>query len=100
MGIGGEQEALHDAARGWCDRHLPLTVARSCLDGGQPDLAVVGKGIVAQGWVGLPAEFGLLEAAIVVEELGRACAPGSALPSMAAVALLHRLGSEGRGVVD
>jgi alkylation response protein AidB-like acyl-CoA dehydrogenase len=92
LGIGAEHEALHDAARGWCERHVPPSVPRAHLDGGAPDGSALWRGIVEQGWLGLAADYGLLEAGIVLEELGRACTPGSALPTMAAVAALHRLG--------
>ncbi|MDH3705939.1 MAG: acyl-CoA dehydrogenase, partial [Acidimicrobiia bacterium] len=38
--------------------------------------------------------FGLSETAIVIEELGRACAPGRGVPTMIASAVIHRLGGD------
>ena len=53
------------------------------------------------GWLGLHlpesvggSGFGLPEAAIVLEELGRVCAPGPAVPSIIAGAVIHALGGD------
>jgi alkylation response protein AidB-like acyl-CoA dehydrogenase len=92
LGISAEHEALHDAARGWCQRHVPREVTRQCLDGGQPDLDVLWAAMAAQGWTTLPADFGLPETGVVLEELGRACAPGPLLPSLAVAAVLDAAG--------
>jgi alkylation response protein AidB-like acyl-CoA dehydrogenase len=92
LGISAEHDALHDAARGWCERHVPREIPRACLDGGRPDLDALWDGMVRQGWLALPADFGLLETGVVLEELGRACAPGPHLPSMAVAAVLALAG--------
>ena len=49
------------------------------------------------GWLGLHvseanggARYGLVEQAVVVEELGRACAPGPYLPTVLAAAILQK----------
>ena len=59
LGISAEHEALHDAARGWCQRHVPRDVPRACLDGGTADLHALWSAMVDQGWTTLPADFGL-----------------------------------------
>ena len=89
LGIGDDHDALHVAARRWTDNHVPREVPRAWLDGGPapvPELPAE--------WRTLGADFDLLTAGVVVEELGRACAPGPALPTMAAVAAVHRLGGD------
>ena len=88
LGISAEHEALHDAARGWCERHVPRSVPRSCLDGGSPDLVGLWDAMAAQGWTTLPSDYGLPETGVVLEELGRACTPGAYLPSMVVAAAL------------
>jgi alkylation response protein AidB-like acyl-CoA dehydrogenase len=100
LGITDEHAALHEAARGWTTRHCAPAVAREYLDAGMPTDArpPFWDDLVAMGWLGLhlPAElggegYGLLELGVVLEELGRACAPGPFLPTVAASALLHAL---------
>ncbi|MEY2470929.1 MAG: hypothetical protein QOK28_258 [Actinomycetota bacterium] len=44
--------------------------------------------------------FGFLESAIVLEELGRVCAPGPILPTMWAAALLRAAGADTDGLYD
>jgi alkylation response protein AidB-like acyl-CoA dehydrogenase len=92
LGISAEHEALHDAVRGWCSRHVPREVPRSCLDGGRPDLGALRSAMVEQGWFSLPADYGLPETGVVLEELGRACTPGPHLPSMVVAAALAAAG--------
>lgn len=62
--------------------------ARAALDGGGT-IPAVWKDMAAMGWLGLhvPEEYGgsgcgLMELAIVLEELGRQCAPGPFLPTV------------------
>jgi 3-oxochol-4-en-24-oyl-CoA dehydrogenase len=89
LGLDDDHGALHDAARGWLDRHLPREVPRAWLDGGDgpvPELPAE--------WRTLAADFDLLTAGVVVEELGRACAPGPGVPTIAAVAAVARMGGE------
>ena len=97
LGLDDDHGALHDAARGWLERHVPREVPRAWLDGGEgpvPELP--------DEWRTLAADFDLLTAGVVVEELGRACVPGPAVPTIAAVAAVSRLGGtppDGRAAV-
>ena len=82
------------------DREL-LGEARSCLDsadGGRPSFW---SDLGAIGWLGLhlPADvggsdFGLLETAVVAEQLGRVLAPGPFLPTVIVSALVDRCAAE------
>jgi alkylation response protein AidB-like acyl-CoA dehydrogenase len=89
LGIGEEHAALHDSVRRWVERNVPREVPRAWLDGGSgPEPAVPAD------WLTLGHDFGLPELGVVLEELGRACAPGSFLPTAAAVTAVHRLGGD------
>ena len=98
LGLGDDHAALHDAARGWLERHVPREVPRAWLDGGDGPVPAL-----PTEWRTLAADFDLLTAGVVVEELGRACVPGPAVPTIAAVAAVARLGGaapDGHAAID
>src|SRR6266850_2926986 len=99
IGITEEHEELRQAVRRFVEARIPPAVPRAVVDGataGRPDFwAAIGE----PGWLGLHvseenggAGFGLVEQAVVVEELGRACAPGPYLPTALAAAILQDAG--------
>ena len=101
IGISEEHEALRQAARGWVERHCAPAVPRSALDAETESLPPFWADLAAQGWLGLHVDealggegYGLPEVAVVLEELGRACAPGPFLPTVLASAVLHAAGKE------
>ncbi|MDX6743825.1 acyl-CoA dehydrogenase [Actinocorallia sp. A-T 12471] len=90
IGLGEEHEALAASVRGFVARHVEADEVRggSARPGFYPALA-------AQGVLGLHVAeehggqgFGLVEAAVAVEELGRGLVPGPAVPTVLAAALL------------
>ena len=110
-----EQQVLRDMVRGVCAQYAPLEVVRQMEDDATGYPAELWKQLGELGLTGLliPEEYGgsgqgLLEAAIVYEELGRSLAPSPALPERgrrrrpaarggergaeAGVAAAHRLG--------
>jgi len=96
IGITEEHEALHDAARGWADRHCPAAVARELLDAPADSLPPFWHDVREQGWLGLHIGedsggdgYGLPELVVVLEELGRAVAPGPFVPTVLAAAILQ-----------
>ncbi|MDQ1373547.1 MAG: hypothetical protein QOJ09_885, partial [Actinomycetota bacterium] len=93
-GISDEHLALHETARRWTEAHCPPSVPRALLDVEAEDLPPFWDELDALGWLTLPVDYGLAEAAIVVEELGRAVAPGPALPTLLTTALLAGSGVE------
>ncbi|MES9535773.1 acyl-CoA dehydrogenase family protein [Actinomadura sp. NPDC000600] len=102
MGIGltEEHEALAASVRGFTERAVTRQAVRDADAGFWPALA-------EQGLLGLhlPEDaggdgFGILEQAVVLEELGRALAPGLYTPTVLASAIMHAAGADVRGLVD
>jgi alkylation response protein AidB-like acyl-CoA dehydrogenase len=101
IGISEEHEALRQTARGWVERHCAPAVPRSALDAETESLPPFWADLAGQGWLGLHVDealggegYGLPELAVVLEELGRACAPGPFLPTVLASAVLQAAGKE------
>ena len=101
IALTDEHLALRDAVRGWAGRHCPPgrrpgRSGRRC----RGDPAVLERP-GAQGWIGLAVGeaaggegFGLAEAVVVVEELGRALLPGPFVPACLAATALDRFGGD------
>ena len=100
IGISDEHEALRRAVRRWVDTHCPPAVPRSRLESKSDHDAEFWRAVSEQGWLGLHLSeahggqgFGLLELAVVLEELGRALLPGPFLPTVLAAALIDEAGT-------
>ena len=96
IGISEDHLALHDAARGWCERHVPASVPRALLDADAEAAPPFWAELAAQGWLGLHLSeehsgsgFGLPELVVVDEELGGVLAPGPFLATTLAAALIE-----------
>src|SRR4051794_18398532 len=96
IGITEDHAALHESVRGWVERHCPPGVARAGLDDPAEARPSFWPGLAAQGWLGLAVPesaggsgFGVAEVVVVAEELGRACAPGPALPTLLAIEVVR-----------
>ena len=101
LGLSDDHVALHDTARRWCAQHCPASVPRALLDDAPETLPPFWDELAALGWLGLHlaedvggSGYGLPELAVVLEELGRACAPGPFLPTVLASAAIDRLGDD------
>jgi alkylation response protein AidB-like acyl-CoA dehydrogenase len=101
IGITEEHEALHEAVRGWVERHCPPSVPRAVLDAEAEELPPFWGALAEMGWLGLHVDeaytgegYGIPELAVVLEELGRAVAPGPFLPTALVSAVLQRTGKE------
>src|ERR1700716_4260589 len=99
IGITEEHEALHEAVRGWVERHCPPSAPRAVLDAAAEELPPFWGELAEMGWVGLHVDeaysgegYGIPELAVVLEELGRAVAPGPFVPTVLASALIQSAG--------
>ncbi len=95
IGIGEDHEELRRTVRRWLDARCPPEVPRALLDAPTETMPPFWDELAAQGWLGIHVAeeyggqgFGMLEAAVVVEETARAVMPGPALSTMLAVAVL------------
>jgi len=84
--------------RGWAGRHVTREVVRHAAEADAEQLPSCWEKFAGQGLLGLHlpephgAGYGLLELAVVLEELGRALLPGPFLPTVLASAVLSRGG--------
>lgn len=90
---------LAESVRAVIARHIGTDVVRAAVDAATEQLPKFWAELAESGFLALhlPEEvggagFGLSEAAVVLEELGRGIVPGPALPSVLTSALLHRAG--------
>ena len=99
LGLNREHLDLAEAVRGWANRYCPAEVVRAAVEGpdGGPGryTNTLRPRLAEQGLLGLhvPEEhggqgYGITEAAVALEELGRALVPGGFLPTVLASAAL------------
>ncbi len=93
-----EQEELRASVRSFLEKECPLELVRAVVESGEPPEKLWGS-MVALDWPALavPEEYGgvglsIVETAVVVEELGRAVAPGAPVADHDAV---HSDGARG-----
>ncbi|WP_406734789.1 acyl-CoA dehydrogenase [Streptomyces sp. NBC_01108] len=101
IGLTEEHRDLRDTVRTFANRHITQDVVRKAVSAEQEMLPPFWQTLAGQGLLGLhlPEEaggggYGLLELAVVIEELGRAMAPGPFLPTTLAAAVLQRAGHQ------
>src|SRR5687767_6673150 len=101
LGVSDDHLALHDTAARWVESHCPPSVPRAYLEEGDEERPPFWSDLAALGWLGLHLPeahggegYGLAELAVVLEELGRACAPGPFLPTVLASAMIAAHGSD------
>jgi len=94
------QKLLKESAREFLSRQCKPARVRQLMETETAYDAELWKDIADQGWTGLtiPEEFGglglgLIELAVVSEEMGRACLPGPFLSTFFAASLIERAGS-------
>ncbi len=95
IAITDDHRALAETASDFLVKHGARSAARSLLEAKTEPLPAFWKDMAALGWLGLhvPEEhggsgFGLPELVVVVEELGRAVAPGPFVPTVMASAVI------------
>ena len=99
IGITEEHEELRQAVRRFVDTNIPAAAVRAAVDGKSDARPAFWAALSEPGWLGLHvteahggAGYGLVEQAVVIEELGRACAPGPYLATAIAAAILEEAG--------
>jgi len=101
IGLTEEHEALHEAVRGWAERHVTSDAVRTALRAqAETGLPPFWQALADQGLLGLhiPEEHGgqgagLVELAVALEELGARATPGPFLPTVLASAALLASGA-------
>jgi alkylation response protein AidB-like acyl-CoA dehydrogenase len=100
IAIGEDHVALAESVRRFVAEQCPPSVVRAAVDAPEPAISTCQPKLGELGWLGLhvPEErggsgFGMAEAAIVAEELGRGVVPGTALPTLWAAAILASSGT-------
>jgi alkylation response protein AidB-like acyl-CoA dehydrogenase len=106
LAIHEDHLALADTARRFLETRCPPDVARSQLDSPHESLPPFWAELAGLGWLGLHVPeadggqgYGWPELAVVLEELGRAAAPGPVLSTVLAATLIDRNGDRGRTVL-
>lgn len=94
------QKLLKDTARDFLARECQPGRVRQLMETDTAHDDQLWQSIADQGWTGLviPEEhgglgLGLVEMAVVAEEMGRACLPGAFLSTLSAAALIERAGT-------
>ena len=102
MGIAltDDHRELADVARSFLTAQKARGAARSLLDATEETRPAFWPGLVELGWLGLHIDeehggsgYGLPELVVVVEELGRAVAPGPFVPTVIASAVIAKAGT-------
>ncbi|WP_046322360.1 acyl-CoA dehydrogenase family protein, partial [Mycobacterium sp. UM_Kg1] len=102
MGIGvtDDHRELAEVARGFLTAQKARSAARALLDADDEALPPFWSELAALGWLGLHigeeyggSGFGLPELVVVIEELGRAVAPGPFVPTVIASAVIAAAGT-------
>jgi alkylation response protein AidB-like acyl-CoA dehydrogenase len=101
IAITDAHRELGSVARSFLENNKARAAARALLDAPVEALPSFWDELAQLGWLGLhiPEEFGgsgygVSELAVVLEELGRAAAPGPFLPTVMASALINRAGDD------
>ena len=95
LAINEDHLTLADTAADFLTRHRSLGTARAALEADVESLPPWWVELVSLGWPGLHiaeehggSGYGMFELAVIVEQLGRAMAPGPFVPSAVVSALL------------
>ena len=102
IGLTDEDRELRDSVRGWAARHATPTVIRDAVEAKAETRPEYWGSLAELGMLGLHlseenggAGYGLLETAVVTEELGRSMVPGPFLPTVLVSAVLQEAGRTG-----
>jgi alkylation response protein AidB-like acyl-CoA dehydrogenase len=111
LALTEDHAQLAESVRSWLTRTCPPSAVRAAADGGDSGDSfyrdTIRPGLAELGVLGLHLPdadggqgAGLAELAVAVEELGRALAPGAAVPTVLAAAVLASAGLSGKIVAS
>jgi alkylation response protein AidB-like acyl-CoA dehydrogenase len=96
-----DQELLRHSASAFLDERCTSTVARALWDDPRGESEAMWKDMAQLGWLGLAlpeayggAELGMVETAILLEQMGRAACPSPYLSTMLAARAIGELGTD------
>ncbi|HEY7649756.1 MAG TPA: acyl-CoA dehydrogenase family protein [Methylomirabilota bacterium] len=96
-----DQQLLKNAARAFLDEHCKPSLVRALWDDHRGESEAMWKEMAQLGWLGLPlpevfggSGLGMVETAIVVEEMGRAACPGPYVSTILAAGAIAEAGSD------
>jgi alkylation response protein AidB-like acyl-CoA dehydrogenase len=98
--FSADQQLLRNAARSYLDEHCKPATVRALWDDPRGVSDLMWKEMAQLGWLGLAlpeahggSDLGMVETAILLEELGRAAAPAPYLPTVLAAQAIARAGT-------
>jgi alkylation response protein AidB-like acyl-CoA dehydrogenase len=99
--FSSDQQLLRNAARSYLDEHCKPAAVRALWDDPRGLSEAMWKDMAQLGWLGLAlpevyggSELGMVETAILLDELGRAAAPAPYLTTVLAADAIARAGSD------
>ncbi len=101
--FSSDQQLLKTAARAFLDEHCKPSLVRALMDDPRGESEALWKEMAQLGWLGLAlpeseggSGLGMVETAVVLEEMGRAACPAPYLPTALAAAALVHAGTAGQ----
>jgi alkylation response protein AidB-like acyl-CoA dehydrogenase len=98
--FSADQELIRNAARAFLAEHSRPAFVRAMMDDPRGESEALWKEMARLGWLGLPVPeahggsgLGMVETAIILDEIGRAAYPGPYLPTMLAALAVAEAGS-------
>src|SRR6185436_14905291 len=99
--FSSDQQLLKNSARAFLDEHCKPATVRLLWDDPRGESESMWKEMAQLGWLGLAlpetyggSELGMVETALLLEELGRASYPGPYLPTVLVATAINLAGSE------
>src|SRR5512147_413815 len=96
-----DQQLLKNSARAFLDEHCKPATVRALWDDPRGTSDAMWKDIAQLGWLGLAlpeahggSDLGMVETALLLEEMGRASYPGPYLPTVLAAKAIEEAGTD------
>ena len=96
-----DQQLLKNSARAFLDEHCKPATVRLLWDDPRGESEAMWKDMAQLGWLGLAlpeahggSDLGMVETAVLLDELGRACCPGPYLPTVVAATAINTAGTD------